>query len=257
MRKQLLLGAVIAALLLNTLPTKAQEYHENHTSDIQMHSVTQVSGRISDRWSYVWGEEFFFGNNISEFQKLYSRITLNYTLLPNLTISPMLMHVGNHSKNTHTMVYELLVGYAIPCDRLRLSFRTGLRTYDPLYDTNTNPLLVKVGTEHQWRTQVGLTYRLSSLLEPFANIENFLLLNPVSHTTADNTTHTVGLYLPRVRSNVGVKFHIDSHNALSLYWCYDHTQNKYLSYELGGGNYGIFTSSNTCNFVGVRYDYKF
>lgn len=255
---------MIAAIFLSALPVEAQYFDTHHTSDIQLHSVTQVSGKISDRWSYVWGEEFYFGNNISEFQKLYSRITLNYTLTPKLTISSLLMHAGNLAKGQSKMVYELTVGYALPLDRLRLSLRAGLRTYDPLYETATNPLTVKMDTEHQLRTQVALNYRASALLEPYANIESFLLLNPVDGSSyepkespQDHATHTVGHYLTRIRSNVGVKFHIDTHNALSLYWRYDHTQSKYLTYELGFDNYGLITSSNTCNFVGLCYDYKF
>jgi hypothetical protein len=94
-------------------------------------------------------------------------------------------------------------------------------------------------------------------LEPFANIESFLLLNPASDTVLDHTRYTVGYYLPRVRSNVGVKVRIDPHSSLSLYWRYDHTQTKYLSYELADAPYRIVTNSNTTNFVGVFYNYAF
>lgn len=269
MRNRLLLTALLTALFIPVLPSRAQIYEELHSSDNQLHSVTQVSGKLTDRLGFVWGEEFYFGNNISEFQKLYSRLSLNYTLRPRVTLSTMVMYVDNLVKNTGTMVYEVMAGYALPVDDLRISLRTGLRTYDPLYETNQNPLNIKIGTEYQWRTQLGLTYRLSSLIEPYANIEAFLLLNPVNGSSselnvdgAELSDHSVGLYLPRVRSNVGVKLNINSHHALSLYWRYDHTKSKHLAYHLGINNYGIdnysiVTSSSVCNFVGIGYDYKF
>lgn len=269
MKNRLLMAALLTALIIPTLPTRAQYNEEFHSSDNQLHSVTQVSGKLTDRLTFTWGEEFYFGNNISEFQKLYSRISFGYKLLPNLTLSPLVMYVDNIVKETGTMVYELSALYSIPVERLGITLRGGIRTYDPLYETNTNPLSIKPDTEWQLRTQVALTYKLNGKIEPFANFETFLLLNPVNGSSSalnvDDTElsdHSTGLYLPRVRSNVGVKYIFNSHHSLSLYYRYDHTKSKYLTYHLGINNngidsYSIVTSSSTCHFVGIGYDYKF
>ena len=68
-----------------------------------------------------------------------------------------------------------------------------------------------------------------------------------------NKIYNVGYYLPRVRSNVGVKVRIDKYHSVSLYWRYDYTKSKYLSYELMDAPFGIITKSNTNNFVGIFY----
>jgi len=44
---------------------------------------------------------------------------------------------------------------------------------------------------------------------------------------------------------------------VSLYWRYDHTQTKWLSYVLADAPFGIHSSSRTNNFVGLFYYYKF
>ena len=250
-RLLLLLAAALAAF-----SAQAQLYEHNHTTDTQLHTGFQMSGRIGDRWGLNWGEELYFGNNISEFQKVYSRLMVNYYLRPNLTLSPMVMHIASAS-GARTMIYDMNVIYTHRIDRWAITLRGGTRLQDKLYPTVGGSGQVWAAPEFQLRTHLGVAYKTNTRLEPFANIESFLLLNPASDTVLDHTRYTVGYYLPRVRSNVGVKVRIDPHSSLSLYWRYDHTQTKYLSYELADAPYCIVTNSNTTNFVGVFYNYAF
>ena len=77
-------------------------------------------------------------------------------------------------------------------------------------------------------------------------------------TDLNPSVYTTGLYPSRLRSNVGVKCHINRHHIISLYWRYDYTQSKHLNLSIvGKEHYGIITAKRTNNFVGVFYDYKF
>ena len=241
-RLLLLLAAALAAF-----SAQAQLYEHNHTTDTQLHTGFQMSGRIGDRWGLNWGEELYFGNNISEFQKVYSRLMVNYYLRPNLTLSPMVMHIASTS-GARTMIYDMNVIYTHRIERWAITLRGGTRLQDKLYPEVTNG----TNPEFQLRGHLGVTYKTDIRLEPFANIESFLLLNPATDFSGE---HSVGYYLPRVRSNVGVKVKVDSHSSISLYWRYDHTQTKFISPL--ADTYCVVTNSNTTNFVGVFYNYAF
>ena len=257
MKRTIFICMLVVALMGSAFTAKAQYYQVNESEDVQLHTGFQVSDRINDRWGLNWGEEFYFGNNISQFQKLYSRLMIHYYLLPNLTLSPMVMHIVDRVNDKHTMIYDMNVIYTHRIDRLALTLRGGTRLQDVVYPEVTNMGVVKVNPEFMLRGHIGASYRLLEGLEPFANIETFLILNPATDEILDSTIYTVGHYLPRVRSNVGVKYHFDSHHSLSLYWRYDHTLSKYLSYEIADAPFGIITNRNTNNFVGLFYDFKF
>ncbi len=263
MKRVSLLCAAIVAVVCSILPASAQYYRTTHVEDVQLHSGFQVSGKVADRWGMVWGEELYFGNNISQFQKLYSRVMLHYYLKPNLTLSPMVMHIINTPSKAHTMVYDMNVIYTHRIDRLAITLRGGTRVQDNLSAVEVDRV-VKPATELLARAHVAVAYRASEQLEPFANIESFLILNPATckmmpdGANRNPYTYTVGYYPTRLRSNVGFKWHINSNNILSFYWRYDHTQSKHLNLSIVGKElYGIITAKRTNNFVGVFYDYKF
>ena len=263
MKKLYIVFAVLVAVVGSTLSASAQYYQTTHVEDLQMHSGFQVSGKLADRWGMVWGEELYFGNNISQFQKLYSRVMVHYYLKPNLTLSPMVMHIINTPSKAHTMIYDMNIIYTHRIDRLAITLRGGTRMQDNLSATR-DKWVVKPSTELSARAHVAVAYRASDHFEPFANIETFLMLNPATcrinpdGANSNPEVYTVGHYPSRVRSNVGVKWHINRNNILSLYWRYDHTQSKHLDLTVVGEElYGIIASKRTNNFVGLFYDYKF
>lgn len=250
-----LLAILLAALLLPAT-AHAQYYDHIHTEDTQFHTGFQVNGKLSERWKINWGEELYFGNSMSEFQKFYSRVMVYYSPLPNLSLAPMLLHISNRTSGAVTMIYDMNVIYKPRIDRLTFTVRGGFR----LKDEQNYPIKyngkVRSNPEYMLRGHLGAAYRLNGYLEPYADIESFLLLNPANDYKDNpelNKLYNVGYYLPRVRSNVGVKIRIDQHHSFSLYWRYDYTQSKYLSYELMDAPFGIITKSNTNNFVGIFY----
>ena len=263
MKKLYIICAVVVAVVGSTLSASAQYYQTSHVEDLQLHSGFQVSGKVADRWGVVWGEELYFGNNISQFQKLYSRVMLHYYLKPNLTLSPLVMHVVNTPSKTHTLVHDMNIIYTHRIDRLAITLRAGTRLQDNLSDVEVDGV-VKANPDFSARAHIGAAYRLCEQLEPFANIETFLMLTPATckmmpdGANRNPYTYTVGYYPSRLRSNVGFKWHINSNNILSFYWRYDHTQSKHLNLSIVGKElYGIITAKRTNNFVGVFYDYKF
>lgn len=249
--------ATVAALAMATTSARAQYYEHTHTTDNQLHTGFQLSGKINDRWSLNWGEELYFGNNMGQFQKLYSRLMVNYHLRPNLTLSPMVMYIANTISGDRTMIYDMNLIYTHRIDRWAFTLRGGTRLQDLFYTERQFFGEVRANPEFQLRGHIGAKYRLGERFEPFANIETFLLLNPATDHKHDPKLYTVGYYLPRVRSNVGINYHFDAHSSVSLYWRYDHTQTKWLSYVLADAPFGIHSSSRTNNFVGLFYYYKF
>lgn len=251
---------VIAALLATTDRASAQYYETYEKEDTQLHTGFDVSGKISERWGINWGEEFYFGNNMSEYQKVYSRLMVEYYLKPNLRLSPLVMVVSNQQTGGRTMIYDFNVIYTHRIDKLGLTMRGGTRLQDVLGMKERYNGQIKRNPEFQLRGHVAAGYRVLGWLEPFANIEAFLLMNPITDFR-DNPElykiYDVGHYLPRVRSNVGVKFHVSKHSTVELYWRYDHTRTKYLSYELMDAPFGIITNDNFVNFLGVFYHQKF
>ena len=263
MKKLYIICAVVVAVVGSTLSASAQYYQTSHVEDLQLHSGFQVSGKVADRWGVVWGEELYFGNNISQFQKLYSRVMLHYYLKPNLTLSPLVMHIVNTPSKTHTLVHDMNIIYTHRIDRLAITLRAGTRLQDNLSAVEVDGV-VKANPDFSARAHIGAAYRLCEQLEPFANIETFLMLTPATckmmpdGANRNPYTYTVGYYPSRLRSNVGFKWHINSNNILSFYWRYDHTQSKHLNLSIVGKElYGIITAKRTNNFVGVFYDYKF
>lgn len=256
-RLSILLTLCTLALVVSVTSAKAQYYQEKHSDDTQLHTGAELSVRYNERWGVTWGEELYFGNNISRYDKLYTRLMVSYYLTPNLRIAPMAMLIANYTADTRTMVYDLNLFYTHKFDRLSLTLRGGLRCIDLYYPTRESaPFTIKSNPELMLRGQVGATYKLTPHIEPYANIEAFGMLNPATYSS-EHFTRTVGYYLPRVRSNVGVKFRINQMNAISLYWRYDHTQSKYISYELADAPCGFITKSQTANMVGVFYHLSF
>lgn len=254
MYKKILLIAIFA--LLGAAGNLRAQYYETYESeDTQLHTALELSGKINSRWSWNFGEELYFSNNMSTFQKIYTRVMVGYNITPNLRVAPLVLNIVDRINDTRTMIYDLNLLYTFKIDALSITLREGLRIQDLYFQYGEqNPAIVKSkNPDLMARTQVALKYRLNDTLEPFANCEAFLMLNPATSQYGI----TVGHYLPRVRSNVGLKMHFDTHNALSLYWRYDRTQSKYLNFELADGPYGIITKRNTNNFLGVTYDYLF
>ncbi len=248
--------AVALAVLCTPIAARAQYYDHFHTEDVQLHTGFQVNGKLADRWKINWGEELYFGNNMSEFQKIYSRVMVHYNLLPNLSLAPMVMRIDNRSTDSRTMIYDMNVIYKPSFNRLTLTVRGGTRLQHILNYPRIYQGKVRSNPEFMARAHFGASYRLCDFLEPFADIEGFLLLNPANDYEEKpelNKLYNVGYYLPRVRSNVGVKIRIDQYHSFSLYWRYDYTKSKYLSYELMDAPFGIITKSNTNNFVGIFY----
>ena len=252
MKKLSTIWLTIIALFVVATPLSAQYYHTTYSTDIQFHTGFDIEHKVGERWGWNLGEEFYFGNSMSEFQKIYSRLIVNYYLSPKVRISPMVLHIANRATGSYTMIYDLNIGYTERYDRLSVTLRGGTRLQDVITPLPEDFLVVKTEPQFQLRAHIAVGYRALDWLEPFANIETFLMLNP-----ATDKWNTVGYYLSRVRSNVGVKFHIDKKNTISLYWRYDQTQNKYLSYELQDAPHGIITNRNLVNFVGVFYHYRF
>lgn len=245
------------ALFMTIESLCAQYYKTNKTEDTQLHTGFDVTSRINDRWSVNWGEEFYFGNNMSEYQKLYSRLMVSYYLLPNLRIAPLVMVVANRPAQSKTMIYDFNVIYTHRIDRLAITLRGGTRVQDALGVERVHEGVVRTNPEFQLRGHFAVGYRLHKYVEPYADIEGFYLLNPATDDLYDPETYTAGHYFPRVRSNVGVKFHVDGNNTISLYWRYDHTQSKHLSYELVDAPFGIITKDSVVNFLGIFYHYRF
>ena len=245
---------VIAALAASTDRLSAQYYKTSETEDTQLHTGFDVSHRFSDRWGMNWGAEYYIGNNMSEYQKVYARVMVDYYLLPNLRLSPLAMLVTNRVSDTRTMIYDFNVIYTHRINKLGLTLRGGTRLQDVQGKERVGNLIIYSEPEFQLRGHLAAGYRALDWCEPFANIEAFLLMNPATHPEFD---HTVGHYLPRVRSNVGVKFHITKNSTIDLYWRYDHTRSKHLSYEIADTDFGIITKDSFVNFVGIFYHNKF
>ena len=252
MKKLTILWLSIATLFVTTDKLSAQYYQTDYSSDTQFHPGFDIEHKVGERWGWNWGEELYFGNTMSEFQKIYSRLIVNYYLSPKVRISPMVLHIANRAAGSYTMIYDLNIGYTERYDRLSVTLRGGTRLQDVIYPTTENPLVVKTEPQFQLRAHLAVGYRALDWLEPFANIETFLMLNP-----ATDQDLSVGYYLSRVRSNVGVKFRVDNKSTISLYWRYDQTQNKYISYEGRYVPFGIISKRSAVNFVGVFYHYRF
>lgn len=253
--KQTLL--VLLLVLLTTHSVGAQYHTTTHTTDTQLHIGLQLSGSLNERWSMNWGEEFYFGDRMSEFQKIYSRVMVSYSPFRNFTISPMVLHIAIRPSDQHIMIYDLNLNYILRFDKMSVTLRSGTRTYHIVCNAPDTPGTIRANPEHQLRAHVGLNYRLNKQFEPYANIETFWLINPATKRYENGNIHTVGHYFPRVRSNIGVKYHIDGHSAVSLAWRWDSTRTKYVSHELMDTSYGIVTNGATTNFLTVFYDYKF
>lgn len=260
MKKIITLCIALFALLTTAEPLAAQYYETFESEDTQLHTGFDVGGKFSERWGMNFGTEFYYGNNMSEYQKIYARLMVDYYLLPNLRLSPMVMQVVNQKTAAVTMIYDFNVIYTHRINKLSLTLRGGSRMQEAMGVKPKRDLQVHSNPEYMLRGHIAMGYRVMSWLEPFANIEAFYLLNPATDFRGDPEwykIYDVGHYLPRVRSNVGVKFHISKNSIVDLYWRYDHTRSKYLSYEIADAPFGIITKDNFVNFLGIFYHQKF
>lgn len=260
MKKLFTFCIALLALFVSAQDLSAQYYKTYETEDTQLHTGFDVGGKFSERWGMNFGTEFYYGNNMSEYQKVYARLMVDYYLKPNLRLSPLVMVVSNQQTGGRTMIYDFNVIYTHRIDKLGLTMRGGTRLQDVLGMKERYNGQIKRNPEFQLRGHVAAGYRVLGWLEPFANIEAFLLMNPITDFR-DNPElykiYDVGHYLPRVRSNVGVKFHVSKNSTIDLYWRYDHTKSKYLSYEIADTDFGIITKDNFVNFLGIFYHQKF
>ncbi|MDY3979238.1 MAG: DUF2490 domain-containing protein [Tidjanibacter sp.] len=245
MKRFLLILLFVSALVEGLL---AQVYTQSESSDLKLHSGFDVGLRLSPRWHLGWAEEIYMKNDMRDRDRYYSRVTLTYNNGRHLQVAPMLLMVNirNSASPEDQFIADLNFYYTIRAGRWSFTLREAPRLK---YSGGVGGESFEAAPEWLLRSHLATTCRLADRVTAFANAEVFNMLSAPHYIQ--------NLYIQRFRSNVGLKYAFDRHNALSLYWRYDHTLSKQATLYEEGRLESVNTRHSLNNMVGVFYYLSF
>lgn len=238
-----------AALLLLAATTRAQERRTTHDDDFRARFSFALTKRLGQRHAITLDEELRLKENWSQLDRIYTTLSYAYDVRPWLKTAVFYALIasdrgtGRSMEMRHRFYLELTASCKTGAWRFSLRERpqTTLRTaqVDPAVTARSAWVL---------RHRVQAEYTVSGTgFKPYAFVELTQTLN----------APTVGNYLEKVRSSLGVKYAFDKRSSLECYYRFDYKiTDKPIFDDFQRVDY--ISSERGCHhIVGLEYGYKF
>jgi len=191
----------------------------------------EVNRVVSNGLSLTWEEEARFKNLSTEFDRLYSSLSLGYRVNTYFKIGAgytlaLIWHDGKKKTDyekyldiRHRINLDLIGNYRIGAWKFTLRERPVMviRTDDP-------DLLEKSNPQWRLRSKVMAEYRIfGKPLKPYIACE---LSN-----TLNTPVYANGNYIDRIRTNLGLKWRIDKRSSFDFYYRFDVGTNRDINID--------------------------
>lgn len=264
MRIRTYLYYAVLGILMYPIGLYAQDkepvYKSQKNNDVRFRTGFEVEKKLPFRLSVVWKEELRIKDNFSELDRIYSDISVSFKALDWLKLSAgyTLITVDQEGKAADN--YE---NYWDIRHRLTLS-----STF--IYETKTNWIFsLKERFQATFLTEDNLDEREKSnpkwVLKSRAMAEykfRNIPLTPYTYVELCNTLNAPelidGEYMEKVRTAIGLKYHINKQNSINFYYRFDYNLDKKLDVERTSGQLLSITKAKEYNNIfNISYNYKF
>lgn len=262
---------IIAVALLCALAvpfTEAQSdvpVYETTDNDFQFRAGWAITKSLSRKVEVEWSEEFRIRDTFGAFDRMYSEIGLEYTVLDWLKVQGRYTHMlinqngkaktdyKSYWENRHrgtlgiTFYYKTYYNWRFSLRELaQVTFLDKSVHGNKLYDEGekSNPkwiLKSRLKAEYAFR-HIPLT--------PYAYVEVANTLNAPKYAGKE--------YIEKVRTAIGCEYRFDKRNSIDVYYRFDYEFNKDINIGANSGAFKDLTEETSyINIIGVNYKFKF
>ena len=224
---------LITGISLLSVTTIAQTRIESDTTQTDMTTRIgfEVNRDLYRGLSLSWEEEARFKNLSTEFDRLYSTLNLGYRINDYFKVGAgytlaLIWHDGKKNTNyekyldvRHRINLDLIGNYRVGAWKFTLRERpvVTIRTDDP-------DLLEKANPQWSLRSKLMAEYSIfGKPLKPYAACELSNTLNAPDYAN--------GNYINRIRTNLGLKWRLDSRSSVDFYYRFDVGTNRDINID--------------------------
>lgn len=84
----------LGILFVSQVYSQTITYDETEDTDVGLRLSAEISKRLSRNWSISLEEELRLNDNISRFDRLYSSVSVGYTINPYILIRVLAINIG-------------------------------------------------------------------------------------------------------------------------------------------------------------------
>ena len=239
------------AILLTSFHTAAaQERRKISESDLRGRVSFVLTKQLGERSSIVWDEELRLKENLSQIDRIYTTVGYSYSVCPWFKASALYALIANNRGNGVSM--EMRHRFYL---ELTASYKTGDWTFSlrerPQVTIHTAHIDPGVAPQTAWvlRHRLMGEYKVPGTgWAPYAFVEL---------TQTLNAPQSVGNYLEKVRSSLGVKYAFSKRSSLDIYYRFDYKVTDEPSFDDTGALDFILSERGSHHIIGLEYGYKF
>lgn len=284
MRKTGLLIVVLLSVLVVPIAYAQSEYpvYETKENDFQLRGGWSVTKGLTRKLNLEWSEEFRFRDNVGAFDRLYSEIGAEYTVLDWLKLQARYTHILiNHkgkSKTNYKSYWDNrhrgtlgVTFYYKTYYNWRFSLRELVQVTsldrewhgNKLYDDGekSNPKWVlksRIKAEYAFRHVPFTPYAYVEVANTL-NSPNAYTVTGYSETGEPIRKKSVGNeYIEKVRAAIGCEYRFDRRNSIDVYFRFDYEYNEDINIGANSGEFKDLTKETSyISILGVNYKFKF
>lgn len=250
-RRIAILFAVITAIsLLSLHNVAAQERRTVSETDIRGRVSFALTKQLGKRSSIIWDEELRLKENLSQIDRIYTTVGYSYSACSWFKAAAYYALIANNRGKEESM--EMRHRFYL---ELTASYKTGNWTFSlrerpqvTVHTAHTDP---EVAPRSAWvlRHRLMGEYKIARTgWAPYAFVEL---------TQTFNAPATVGNYLEKVRSSLGVKYAFSKRSSLDIYYRFDYKVTNEPTFDTSGALDFILSERGNHHIFGVEYGYKF
>lgn len=249
--KSRILVLLFGALFFSAIHSAtAQERRTLHENDFRARLSFALTKQLSERSSIVWDEELRLKDNWSDVDRIYTTLGYTYNACKWFKASAYyaLIAVNRGTGTSMEMRHRFYL-------ELTASYKTGDWTFSlrerPQATIHTAHIDPGVAPQTAWvlRHRLMGEYKVPGTgWAPYAFVELTQTLNAPA---------TVGNYLEKVRSSLGVKYAFSKRSSLDLYYRFDYKVTDEPSFDNSGALEFILSERGSHHIIGLEYGYKF
>lgn len=247
----------LGILFVSQVYSQTITYDETEDTDVGLRLSAEISKRLNRNWSISLEEELRLNDNISRFDRLYSSVSVGYTINPYINTSIGYQHRLIQQKGKASTNYQgyldfrhrgiLSVSFSYPVGQFEFSLRQRLN--GTLRTDSVNPL-EKSNPQIISRTRMQAEYSFWSIpLKPYVSVEMF---NPLN-----NPAYISDVWLETMRYTGGFTYRLDARNRIELYYFYEDEMGKDVNIGRNSGRVTITTEKEHNHVLGIAYQYRF
>lgn len=239
-----------AAALLLAATAQAQERRTIHESDFRARLSFALTKQLGERSSLTWDEELRLKDNWSELDRIYTTFSYAYDVRPWFKAAAVytLIAYDRGGDRSMEMRHRIHLELTARCKTGPWTFSLRERPQVTIHSAYVDPA---VAADPVWvlRHRVMAEYAIADTgFKPYAFVEL---------TQTLNAPETVGNYLEKVRSSLGVKYTFTERSSFELYYRFDYKiTDKPLFDDFAAVDY-IVSERGSHHIVGLEYGYKF